>query len=31
MELMFQGATKRGEWLLKHPFKMFVKGGVKED
>jgi hypothetical protein len=31
MELMFQEPAKRGEWLLKHPFKMFVKGGVKED
>jgi hypothetical protein len=31
MELMFQKPAKRREWLLKHPFKMFVTGGVKED
>jgi hypothetical protein len=30
MELMFQEPAKRGEWLLKHPLKMFVKGVVKE-
>jgi hypothetical protein len=30
MELMIQEPAKRGEWLLKHHFKMYVKGGVKE-